>query len=285
MKIAKRCKAVVAGTLAVVVGFYGGVLIYYRHAEASILFSPSHAAYVLEPELQPSAQPVSLLSKDGTRLAGWVLWGDRPTRRWIYFLHGSGGNATSCQPWWSMLHTLSVNFFVLDYRGFGQSGGTPSERGIYDDARAGYDYLLEQQAARPQEIVLYGQSLGATVATELASHVPVAGVILEGAMISVPARGQELYPFLPVYLIAQNQFDALDKISAVRCAKLFLHAREDQVVPIHHGRALFERAAAPKTFVELQGGHGNAIVVDDEKARAAIRLFLEQTALGDHKSN
>jgi uncharacterized protein len=270
-------KPIVGSMLALVVAFYGSVIVYYRHVEPSIVFTPSRTDETLAQEFVASAREISVQSGDGTSLDGWILPADRPTRLWIYFLHGAGGNAKTCQLWWSTIHAAGANLFVLDYRGFGKSGGTPNEQGIYDDARAGYDYLRTKLRVSPDDIILYGQSLGSAVAIELASRVAVAGLIVEGAMISIPARGQELYPFLPVSLIARNRFDSLERIRSVLCPKLFLHALDDHVIPVRHGRTLFENALPPKDFVELRGDHGNAVEVDEQKARATIRLFLQHT--------
>jgi uncharacterized protein len=109
---------------------------------------------------------------------------------------------------------------------------------------------------------------------DLASRMPSAGLILEGAPTSVLARGQELYPFIPVRWIAASRYSSLDKIAQVTIPKLFLHATGDEVIPINHGRRLFEAAPPPKTFVELRGGHGDAFDVDSAVYFGSIRRFL-----------
>ena len=117
---------------------------------------------------------------------------------------------------------------------------------------------------------MFGHSLGSTVAVDLASRVPAAGLILEGALTSVIERGAGALSLYPgAHGSARSRFSSIDKISRVRIPKLFLHARADDVVPLAHGRRLFEAAPPPKTFVELKGGHGDAF-------RDRFRHLLQQ---------
>ena len=110
--------------------------------------------------------------------------------------------------------------------------------------------------------MLYGYSLGSAVAIDLATRVSAAGLIVEGAFLSVPARGADLYPYLPVARLARNRFASVDKVAHVTMPKLFIHAREDSVVPIAHGRKLFDLSLPPKYFQEVAGSHQTAHKVD-----------------------
>jgi len=135
---------------------------------------------------------------------------------------------------------------------------------------------VRQQGVPPSHIIVYGHSLGASVAIDLSAREPVGALIVEGALVSIPARGQEMYPWLPVSLIATNRFDSSQKIRSVQCPKLIMHARDDEMVPIHHGLALFKAASEPKEFVELKGGHGDAIEVDRSHIALTIAGFAER---------
>jgi fermentation-respiration switch protein FrsA (DUF1100 family) len=112
------------------------------------------------------------------------------------------------------------------------------------------------------------------VAVDLASQVPIGGLIVEGALTSVVDRGQELYPYIPVRWIAGTRFASIEKISRVTIPKLFLHATGDEVIPLAHGRRLYQAAPPPKAFVELQGGHGDAFDVDSARYFGAIQRFV-----------
>lgn len=253
---------------------YGGVVAYFIHAEPRLVYFPTRQMRPVEMDLG-MAEKVVFRSRDGTKLTARILRAARPGQPWIYFLHGNGGNVSTCQPWWRVIHRADRNLFVLDYRGFGESEGTPSEEGIYDDADAGYRFLRERVGAPASRIFVYGHSLGAAIAIDLATREALAGLIVEGALISIPARGQEMYPFLPVSLIAVNRYDSLQRISRVACPKLFMHARADHVAPISHGRRLYEAAPGPKEFLELDAGHNDSIRVDADRITATLLEFTK----------
>jgi fermentation-respiration switch protein FrsA (DUF1100 family) len=177
------------------------------------------------------------------------------------------------------LRRLGLNLLAFDYRGYGESGGVPSERGLYKDADAAYRYLRDQLGVPPERIIVFGHSLGSAVAVDLASRVPVGALIVEGALTSVIERGQELYPFIPVRWVAGTRFSSIDKISRVGIPKLFLHASGDEVIPLAHGRRLYQAAPPPKTFVELRGGHGDAFEADSATYFGAIERFLSASGL------
>ena len=154
---------------------------------------------------------------------------------------------------------MGLNLLAFDYRGYGESGGAPSEAGLYRDAEAAYRYLRRELGVPADRIILFGHSLGSAVAIDLASRVPPAGLIVEGAFTSATDRGQELYPYIPVRWIAASRFNSIGKMPLVTAPKLFLHAVHDEVIPLAHGRRLFEAASPPKRFVELGGGHAGCV--------------------------
>lgn len=195
---------------------------------------------------------------------------------WVLVLHGNGGNIAShdrlerLRSW----HRFGLNVLALDYRGYGESEGTPTEQGLYADASAAYGILRTREAVPPERLFVYGHSLGTAVATDLSSHVPSAGLILEGAFTSAVERGAELYPWLPVRWLLRSRFDSLGKIDKIGCPLLMLHGRADATIPIDHGRRLFGRAPEPKWFVELSGGHLDTWQVDAALIEASLRVFV-----------
>ena len=158
----------------------------------------------------------------------------------------------------------------LRLSGIRESGGKPTEAGLYADAEAAYRYLRDTLRVPPERIVIFGHSLGSAVAVELASHEPAAGLVLDGAFASAVGRAQEVYPYVPVRWIARSRYASIEKIAGVRMPKLFLHARADEVIPFAHGQRLFDAASGPKTFVPLRGGHGDAFDVDSAAYFGAI---------------
>jgi len=223
---------------------------------------------------------VSFKAADSTSLSAWVIpaAGTAPDAPWVLISHGNYGNiGYGGRPqFYAWFRDLGVNLFAYDYRGFGASDGSPSEAGVYADAAAAYRYLTDSLHVPPSRIVLFGHSLGTGVTIELARHVAAAGMIVEDAYTSVVDRGQEVFPLLPIRLIARSRFASIDKIGALRLPKLFLHARNDRTIPIEHGRRLFAAAAEPKEFVELNAGHADGYTADRTRYYGAVDAFIRR---------
>lgn len=259
----------------------GVVLLLYGGALAWLLFNEDRMVYFPEPgPVRPPpglpVEPVSFSAPDGVRLSAWVLVPESDTAHWILSLHGNAGNlGTPGRPEHDrQFRDLGLGLLALDYRGYGDSQGTPSEAGLYADARAAYDYLTRVRGIPARRIVIYGHSLGSAVAIELATTRPAAGLIVEGAPTSVPDRGAELWPLIPVRLMARNRFPSLGRISRVSMPVLIIHGRDDTTIPIAHGRRLFRAALEPKTFVEVAGGHDDAYAVGAREYEQGIGRFL-----------
>ena len=259
----------------------GLVLLLYGGALAWLLFNEDRMVYFPEAGPVPvpaglPVQPVSFSAGEGVRLSAWVIVPESDTARWILILHGNAGNLGSPgRPEHNrQLRDLGLGLLALDYRGYGESQGKPSEAGLYADARAAYAYLTQVRRIPAQRIVIYGHSLGAAVAIELATTAPAAGLIVEGAFTSVPDRGAELWPLIPVRLIARNRFPSLERIGRIRMPVLVIHGRDDTTIPIAHGRRLFQAASEPKTFLEVAGGHDDAYAVGARVYQEGIHRFL-----------
>ena len=270
--------ALVLGALALA---YLAYLLLLRLSESRLLYAPgsSHTLTPAPPALGLAPERVEIPSGDGVTLVAWVIRAPAKDTagRWLLICHGNAGNLSDAgrPEHYAGLRALGLNLLAFDYRGYGESGGTPSEAGLYRDANAAYGYLRDTLGVPPERIVLFGHSLGSAVAVELATRVPAAGLVLDGALMSVIARAQEVYPYVPVRWIARSRFASIEKIGRVEIPKLFLHARQDDVVPIAHGRRLYDAAPFPKTFVALAGGHGDAFEADSAAYFGAIARFLE----------
>ena len=268
------------GVVLLVVFVYLGVLLLLRLNESRLIYFPGTSRRLTDPPaaLQLPVRRAAIRTEDGLTLGSWIIpAGADSTGYWMLICHGNAGNLSefSRPDHYAGLRALGLSLLAFDYRGYGESEGAPSEAGLYRDADAAYRYLRDELRVRPERIIVFGHSLGSTVAVDLAGRVPAAGLILEGALSSVIERGAELYPYIPVRWIGRSRFSSIDKISRVRIPKLFLHARADDVVPLAHGRRLFAAASPPKTFVELNGGHGDAFQIDSATYFNSIRRFVE----------
>ena len=233
-----------------------------------------------DPALALDQRSVAFRSADSASLTAWIVPARNaaPEAPWVLISHGNFGNiGYGGRPqFYAWFRDLGVNLFAYDYRGFGASDGVPSEDGLYADAEAAYRYLTDSLHIPPSRIILFGHSLGTGVTIELARHVAAAGLIVEDAYTSVADRGQEVFPLLPITLIAKSRFASIDKVGALRLPKLFLHARNDQTIPIDHGRKVFAAAAEPKEFVELNAGHADAYTADRARYYGAIDGFIRR---------
>lgn len=267
--------------VVVAAGAYLGLLLLLRLNEPRLLYFPGPPRPLVPPppELHLPVERTEIRTEDGLTLVSWIIRTADPAAPWLLICHGNGGNLSDAgrPEHYAGLHALGLNLLAFDYRGYGESDGAPSEPGLYRDASAAYRLLRDSLGVPPDRIYLFGHSLGSAVAVELAGRVRAAGLILDGALTSVAERGQELYPFVPVRWIAASRYSSIDRIGALGLPKLFLHAVDDEVVPIAHGRRLYQAAPEPKRFVELAGGHGDGFAVDSAKYYGAIGAFVAET--------
>ena len=265
----KTASRLLIGLPTLVAAGFAAVLLWFHLNEDALVYQPWPGKLTAAPAaLGLDSQDVTLLTSDGVSLAARVIPPPHEvsdtTAAWLLYFHGASGNIglLGYNEAWAKFRRLGLGVLAVDYRGYGQSAGRPSETGLYHDADAAWAYLTGQLHVAPARIVIYGYSLGSAVAIDLATRVPAAGLIVEGGLVSVPARGKELYPFLPTTWLAHNRFASVDKIAAVAMPKLFIHARQDADVPISHGQRLFSAARAPKYFQDVAGGHRSSHEVD-----------------------
>jgi uncharacterized protein len=263
---------------------YAGAAVWLMTQETRLVFRAGRTLGPARPAV-PFEQ-VDLPRPDGQRQFAWVMRqaGD-DSDGWTLFLHGNAGTIASRVniTRYEQLRALGVNVLAPEYRGFGGLDGVPSEPALYADARVAYDYLRERLGVPAEKIAIYGWSLGSAVAVDLASQVPHAALILEGAPASLVALGQQQYPLFPIRFLMRNPFESVLKIDKIRRPILFLHSPEDAIVPVAEGRRLYRAAIAPKTFVEVRGGHVDAADVDAAMFLDAIGRILESVGLRRHR--
>ncbi|MBI4244980.1 MAG: alpha/beta hydrolase [Planctomycetes bacterium] len=221
-----------------------------------------------------SIEEVFFGADDGVKLYGLY---SRPegSKHVLLFFHGNAGNISHRTDLMQEFLSRKIGVFLIDYRGYGKSEGKPSEQGFYKDAAAAYEYLVKDEKLRPDEIVIFGKSLGAAVAVDLAVNVRCAGVIIQSAFTSIVDMAKQIYPFVPVSLLVRTKFDNLSRIKLVTAPKLFIHSRSDEVVQFEQGERLFNEAVEPKRFYIIQNAlHNNAYIVAGEEYFSAVTLFL-----------
>jgi uncharacterized protein len=225
--------------------------------EESVIFQPPPRSEGERAEADPSVEDVWFRAADGVRLNGWFAGAERPRAVVLY----AGGNAQTIagNRWLLELFRdkLGCSILIFDYRGYGQSEGTPSERGILDDARAARHWLAERAGVAEADIVLVGHSLGGGVMVDLAARDGARALVLENTFSSLPDVAARHIRFLPVRLLMATRFDSRSKIRDYRGPLLQTHGDADRVIPFDLGRRLFDAANKPKQFVAIPGGGHN----------------------------
>ena len=275
----------ITSSVAVVALLYLLVCVYMWAAQAQYIFLPEAVLQTTPADLGMKFEEVRIPVGDGVdqgELYGWwipALNSEAPT---FVYLHGNHRNIGSNLEHTLRLHSLGYNVLLMDYRGFGKSsGGKPSEKKVYEDAEASWQYLLRQRHVKPQKTFIYGHSLGGAIAMDLAvRHPEAAGLIIESTFTSMQAMSELEYGFLPVELLLNQRFEALKKIAQLKIPVLLIHGTLDKKVPVQMARQLYEAAPQPKTLVLIEGGeHGNSATVGWVQYRDALSAFMRSNEI------
>jgi fermentation-respiration switch protein FrsA (DUF1100 family) len=219
------------------------------------------------------AEDAWLTARDGVRLHAWWLPLPR-TQRVTLYLHGNGGNITHRAALVPVIREAGSALLLLDYRGYGRSSGRPTEKGLYADADAAYEYLRGRGYSERQ-IVIHGESLGTAVAVDLAARRGCAGLVLASPFTSAQAVAHRVLPLLGPMLVWT--YNSKRKIGEVRAPVLVLHGDRDEVIDYELGRELFEAARGPKFFWRVEGAaHNDIIEVSGPEYTRRLRAFYEK---------
>jgi len=216
---------------------------------------------------------VSFETSDRIELSGWFI-PCAGASGVILFCHGNAGNISHRLESVQQFHRLGLDVFIFDYRGYGQSKGKPTEQGTYKDAEAAWRYLIETRQMNPDQIVVFGRSLGGAIASWLAQTHPPRALILESTFTSLPDIAATLYPYLPVRWLSRFKYDTAEYLGRVDCPVLIVHSRDDEIMPFEHGRQLFEAAKEPKRFLEISGTHNEGFITSGRHYEEGLNAFI-----------
>jgi fermentation-respiration switch protein FrsA (DUF1100 family) len=258
---------VVAGLLA---GAAGCVCL-----ENALLYHPTRDT---DPRPVPpgsTVQDLKLRTADGTLIhARWCPCAGAQGA--LLFCHGNAGNLFHrARTIADLKQALGESVLIFDYPGYGRSEGEPSEAGCYLAANAAYDWLIGQRIA-PEQIVIFGESLGGGVAVELAHDRPHRALILLSTFTSIPDMAATLFPWLPVRWLVETRFDNLARIGECSRPVFIAHGTCDRTIPFVQGERLFAAAHEPKQFFRMEGHDHND--PPGPAVYAALREFLESQA-------
>lgn len=238
-----------------------------------LVFYPTKEIFATPLNFGIPFEDVYLETADGVRINAWFIPAENAECTAL-FCHGNGGCLAHRVETIELYHKLGVNFFVFDYRGYGLSGGEPSENGLYLDSEAAWQFLVNEKRIPPDKIVIIGRSLGGAAASRLAAEKHPRRLICESAFVSIRETGSDRYPYFPVKLLSRYNFPTGEFLKQVKCPALIIHSRDDKVVRFSHGRKLFAIAGGPKTFLELTGAHDECYFDCRDQYAAAVKRFI-----------
>jgi uncharacterized protein len=253
------------------------VLLLVRIFEARLVFFPNYPNR-LAGDWHPrnlAVQDIWLTSSDATKFHAWWIPNEKAKFTFLAF-HGNAGNIADRASIYEFLHDAPGNVLAVEYRGYGHSEGKPSEAGIYRDADAAYEYLVNVKHIDPKTIISFGQSLGTAVAAHLAAQNQVGAIILEAPFPSAARLAKVIFRFLPgLSLLVRGQFDTQARVQEIHAPIFIVHCRQDPVLPFTLGEQVYVASNPPKTFLEINGPcHEEASIIAPEKYRAALQNFL-----------
>jgi uncharacterized protein len=243
----------------------------------ALLYFPSRAIEQSPADAGLVHVDVEFETGDGERLHGWWVKRRAAALGHVLLCHGNAGNVGDRVLHAAVLTAAGFDVLLFDYRGYGQSSGAPGEQGTYRDARAALACLLRQSDVDASRVLYLGESLGGAVALELALAHPPTGLVLLSAFTSVRDMARLHYGLLPAPLVP-DAYPSLRLIARLRAPLLVLHGDDDAIVPVEHGRALFDAAPGPKRLRVVSGvGHNDVVsragtVLADEIAAWARAL-------------
>jgi len=258
------------------------IIIYLFSAIYEFLTQSYHVYY---PKKEITATPFDIKlyfeeiifsSSDGVNLSGWFVPA-RNSKGVILVLHGNGENISTGLTFIDYFNRkLGLSVFIIDYRGYGKSEGRPNEKGTYLDARAAWEYLTGYKKIRPQDIIVFGRSLGGPIAAWLAKEVKARALILDSTFTSIKDIAAELHPYLLVRKFFKFDYPTIDYLKGAGIPVLIIHSSEDDYIPFSHAIKLYNAANEPRQFLEIKGKHDDNYIESEEIYIEGIRSFISR---------
>ena len=248
--------------------------IYLYLKQPGMIFFPLKEVDVTPAQWGLTYQQVTIQSSDNVKLSGWHI--PHPEAKiTVLFFHGNGGNISHRGDSIYTFHKLKMNVLIIDYPGYGKSEGIPSEQGLYQSAYSAWQYLIKDKKIKPENILIFGRSLGGAVATDLASRVNAGGLILESTFSSVADIVQMAFPVMSNFIYLRYSFDSISKINKVKYPVLLIHSPDDEVIPFELGKKLFAAVQSEKEFLQIEGGHNDGFMRSIRSYMQTLRVFSQ----------
>ncbi|MEZ4386107.1 MAG: alpha/beta hydrolase [Candidatus Krumholzibacteriia bacterium] len=265
--------------LFVVSAVYVAVSLVFAARQDVLFFQPKRTLAATPTEAGLAYEDVAIVSEPGVELHAWWLpraaGADGPGAAFtLLYLHGANTNLGDRVDALTFWHGLGFAILALDYRGYGRSTGRPTEAGLHADVAAAWRWLVETRGLVRSELMVAAESLGVSLASELASGAAPAAMVLEAGFTGAADMALRRYPWLPVRQMIRLDLGNADRLGRVRCPKLIVHSVEDALVPITMGRRLHQRAAPPCEILTIRGAHARACREGGERYRRGLERWL-----------
>ena len=261
-------------SILVLVSFYVLLLIIVFFFQRSLLYHPNVDNYLKDQNLNSPTEieKVHIITNDKIDLVGWFYNKNLKNLKTVLFFHGNAGSLANRTYKLNHFKNLNVNFLIIAWRGFNGNKGKPNEEGLYEDGRSAVRWL-KTKGIEEKNIILYGESLGTGVVSEIAQNKNYAGIILESPFTSMVDMGKKYYPFFPVRFLLRDKFESYKKINKISVPILIMHGEVDKIVPYTMGKKMYELANEPKFFYSQE--YGDHMVEYDEELLLALRQFIQ----------
>ncbi len=214
--------------------------------QRNLLYHPAENNYSGD-KILVEVEKINIKTQDNIQLVSWYHKKNLNNYKTILFLHGNAGSLENRIHKINHFKDMNVNFLIVAWRGFSGNKGKPTEKGLYEDARSAVRWL-KFNGVEENNIIIYGESLGTGVATEIAQNKNFAGVILESPFTSMIDAGKDKYPYLNVRLLLKDKYESDKKIKNIKSPVLIMHGKVDNIVPFYMGKKMYELANEPKYY-------------------------------------
>lgn len=248
------------------------VLMYFQ--QPRMIFYPMSRLEQTPADWGLEYKDVNFNTEDGVQLHGWYI-PQRDSDRVLLFFHGNAGNISHRRASIEIFHRLGVNVLIFDYRGYGQSEGKQSEQGLYKDGAAAWSFLTEEKGFAPDQIIIFGRSLGGAAAARLAADVQARGLILESTISSARDFAQHVFKVLSRLVVIRYDFNTAEYVAHVKAPVLVLHSPDDEIMPFMLGKKVFDAAHPPKQFVQMRGDHNNGFYQSQPEYEQELGRWIE----------
>ena len=256
--------------LLILISIYLFILISTYLFQRNLLYHPTENNYSGD-KLIVSVEKIKIKTGSNIELLSWYHKKNINDYKTILFLHGNAGSLENRIHKINNFKDLNVNFLLLAWRGFSGNKGSPTEQNLYEDAWSAIKWL-KSEGIKESNIIIYGESLGTGVATEIAQNKNFAGVILESPFTSMIDAGKTKYPYLPVKFLLKDKYESNKKIQNIKTPILIMHGKVDNIVPFYMGKKMYDLANEPKYSYFTE--YDDHMMEYNEKLLNALKEFI-----------